>query len=157
MYYDKARTDSMGTLTVSGTTALTWAPGQVADVKRIVFVTTTALTVADSVITVAVRDVDDGNSTTIGTFTMVQSGSATDDVSYANIGNQGTGPTTASDGSTVYEGGDGVVEVLPGQELVLTSDGGSTAGAVEAYVEYIPGGFNEEADYVTAQMTFTAS
>lgn len=156
MYYDKARTDNIGSLDASGANTVAFAPGQPVDVTRIVLVTTVAHTTADATITVTVRDVDDGNSTTVGTFALAYDGSATDDVQYVNVAGEQVGPTTASDGSIVYGPNPGVIEVNPGQEIALTSDGGGDAGTYQVYVEYFPQGFTgaRVAHAVEVTMTF---
>lgn len=135
MFYDKNQTEHLGTLTVSGTTAVTrsWPMG--IHVKRILLVTTTALTTADAEIAVSV------DSTEVKAFDMVQSGSAIGDVSYGNMDTGASTTDPASDGSKVVEGGT-LQYVAPGEEVEIVSDGGPDAGAVELYIEYIPDGFN---------------
>lgn len=145
-YWTKALFANAGTLDASGANTVAFAPGEAIDVKRLILVTTVAHTTANATITVAVRDVDNGNSTTIGTFVLPFSGSAADDVQYVELGKPATTGTVASDGSTVYSSVDpgGLIEVLPGQEIALTSDGGGDAGSYAVYVEYMPKGFNPE-------------
>lgn len=157
MYFDKDRIDSAGALTDGGT--LEWAVGQVVDVKRLILVTTTAYTVADTTVTVSVRDVDNGNSTTIGTFVIPFTGSAADDVKFVNVGEpETTGSVSAIDGSLVFSNEPGgLLRINPGQELAIVDGGTQTAGASAVYVEYIPGGFQEyaDSDYSPAELTFT--
>lgn len=147
---------NLGTLDASGANAVVFAPGRPAIVRKIVTVTTIAQTTADAVITMAVRDVDDGNSTTQGTFTLPFTGSAADDVKFVKPGQPSATGATAVDGSTVYEGftPGGGIRVEVGQELSLTSNGGGDAGTYQVYVEYIDEGFNE-AD--GTELTFTAA
>lgn len=146
---------NVGAATISGTTAVTWAPGRPADVRRLILVTTTAVTVADATLTVSVRDVDDGNSTSYGTFVVPFTGSAADDVQYVDLVTTDTdGSTSAIDGSLVYTAG-GMIEVNPGQELVVVSDGGATAGVVQVYVEYQDLGFSGSRVEDATELTFT--
>lgn len=173
-YWTKDHYANVGSLDAAEASTVTYAPGEAIDVIRAILVTTEAQTAATATITVAVRDVDNGNSTTVGTFTMVVAGSALDKVDYVDFGKPPTTGTTASDGSLVYEGyntggvgfdGDGnvvntrtegVIEVLPGQEIAFTSDGGGDAGTYQVYIEYISKGFNPEVLDITAnERTFT--
>ena len=156
MYYDKTRIDNIGTLTVSGTTELVWAPGQAVKVKRVIMHTSTAVTVADATVSVKVRDLDGTPTATKGSFVVPFTGSAIDDTLFADIAANQTGPTTAADGSTVYAGGAGEIAVGQGEEFVLVSDGGSTAGAVTVYVEYVPEGFNG-VDGVGTKLAYTTA
>jgi hypothetical protein len=157
MYFDKDRVDSVGALTDGGT--LEWGVGQVVDVKRLILVTTTAYTVANDTVTVSVRDVDNGNSVTIGTFVITFAGSAADDVRFVNLGEPETaGSISPIDGSLIFDNEPGgLLRINPGQELVIVDGGQQTAGASALYVEYIPGGFQEYADsaYSPAEMPFT--
>lgn len=143
-YWTKDVQYNAGTLDASGANAIVFAPGRPVDVKRIVVVTTVAQTTADAVISVAVRDVDNGNSTAIGTFTLPFTGSAADDVKYVELGKPLTTGTTASDGSLVYKGHTpgGPVRVDVGQEMSLTSNGGGDAGTYQVYFEYLDQGFD---------------
>lgn len=147
MFYDKTQLYNAGTLDTSGANAIVFAPGQPVHVKRVIFVTTVAHTVANATISVAVRDVDNGNSVAIGSFVVPYSGSAADDVGFANIAANQTGPTTLSGNGISapvwYDGGAGDVLVVPGQEISLTSDGGGDAGTYQVYFEYVPTGFKE--------------
>lgn len=155
IYRDKI--DNLGTLDASGANTIVFAPGRQAVVRKIILITTVAQTVANATITVAVRDVDNGNSVTQGTFVMPFATSATDDVAFVKPGQPATAGTTAVDGSLVFEGyepGGGIV-VEPGQELALTSDGGGDAGTYQVYVESIDNPFVEaEAD---REITFVAA
>lgn len=157
-YWTKDHYANVGSLDASGANSVVYAPGEAIDAIRAILVTTVAQTVANATITVAVRDVDNGNSTTIGTFTLPFSGSAADDVQYADFGKPATTGTVETDGSTVYSSADpgGVIEVLPGQEIVFTSDGGGDAGTYQVYLEYVSKGFNPEVLGITDnERTFT--
>jgi hypothetical protein len=141
-----------------------FAPGTPIDVKRIVLVIVEAQSAATETLTVAVRDVDDGNSTTIGTFIMPAS--ATADAVYkvdlANVKTSVTG-TDASQPSTVTTGRvlgyqtnlPGVIEVNPGQEIVVTSGGtGTTTGQANVYFQYVEQG-NNPTRFNATDITFT--
>jgi hypothetical protein len=159
-FFTNAKFADLSTLDASGANAVQFNPGERAKVKRVILVTTVAQTTADATITVVVRDRDNGNSTTIGTFTLPFTGSATDDVQYAEFGNPSATADTGVDGSSVYSSVSpgGLIEVDPGQEMVFTSDGGGDAGTYHVYVEYIPEGFNPEVLGITAnERTFTAA
>lgn len=130
-----------------------YAPGRPIDVKRIVLVITELSNGAET-ITLAVRDVDDGNSTTIGTFT-IPDAAATDTVFKVDVANVKTAVTgtDASQPAEVTTGrvlgiqtnSPGVIEVNPGQEIVVTSTGGTaTTGQANVYFEYVAMGNNPD-------------
>jgi hypothetical protein len=157
-YWTKDMYANLSTLDASGANSVVYAPGESIDVKRLIFVTTVAQTVADAVLTVAVRDVDNGNSTTIGTVTLAFTGSTADDVQYTDLGKPATTGTVETDGSLVFSSDDpgGVIAIRPGQELAITSNGGGDAGTYQVYVEYISKGFNPEVlDITDNELTFT--
>lgn len=134
------------------TTPVTFAPGAPADVMRIIGVITEAST-GTSVVTVAVRNVDDTSSTTIGTFT-VPAGLALNSVFSIDIAGVKTAavvPTgEASQVAQVTTGRvlgyqtnqPGVIEVNPGQEMSFTSDAGGSAGMANLFVQYSRQGSN---------------
>lgn len=154
MFWDKARTDYVGNLDYAESVTLAFPVGQKVKIKRFVLVGVELGNGAE-VITVKVGDADGaGSPTTIGTFT-IPNAFAVDGVRYVNVAERMSGPTTESDGSTTYDGGSGLVEVNPGQEIQLISTGGTAStGQADVYVEYIPEGFNEE-DYT--ELAFTAA
>ena len=157
-YWTKDMYANLSTLDASGANAVEYAPGEAIDVKRAIFVTTVAQTVADATITVVVRDRDNGNSTTIGTFTLPFTGSALDKVYYVDFGKPDEDGTVETDGSLVFSSDEpgGLVEVLPGQEIVFTSDGGGDAGTYQVYLEYISKGFDPNVLGITDnERTFT--
>lgn len=143
--------DASGTNSIDFGLVATWF------LARIKMVTTIAHTVADATITVALRDKDDGNSTTLGTFTLPFSGSATDDIKYVDLIKPLTTATTSSiDGSTTYTTENkGPVKVLANQEIVLTSDGGGNAGTYLIYFEGVEEGLNSAV--TGSARTFTAA
>lgn len=155
IYRDKI--ENLGTLDASGANTIVYAPGRPVVIRRAILITTVAQTVADAVITVAVRDVDNGNSTSQGTFTIPFTDSAADDVAYVDIGKPATAGTVAVDGSTVYEGftPGGGVRVEPGQEISFTSDGGGDAGTYQVYLEMTDEGF--EVGDADREITFVAA
>jgi len=157
LFWTKSEFANLSTLDASGSNAVQYEPGQRIKAKRLILVTTVAQTVANATLTVVVRDRDNGNSTTIGTITVPFSGSALDKVLYADFGKPKTTATTGSDGSATYSTDPGgLVEVDPGQEIVITSDGGGDAGTYQVYLEYIPEGFDPYVQGVEDnEMTFT--
>lgn len=156
-YFERSIVADAGSLDLSGANTVAWSPGMQAQVKRVIFVTTTALTSANATVTVAVRKVDNTSSTTVGSFVAVQSGSALNDVSHAEISERQPASTTEVDGSTYIGPSPGMIEVDPDEEIAFTSNGGPDAGAVEVYVEYVPISFDPQASYVDAEMTFTVA
>jgi hypothetical protein len=158
-YYTKDDIANLGTLDASGANSVVFAPGRPVDVDRVIVVTTVAQTTADATITLGVRDVDNGNSVTKGSFVLPFTGSATDDVKYVNLVKPKTTATTASDGSITFTGYSpgGFIEVNPGQELFLTSDGGGDAGTYQVYVEYKDQGFSGSRIADAVELTFTAA
>lgn len=144
-------------LDASGANSIDFGLDSVWWLSTIRLITTVAQTVADATITVALRDKDDGNSTTLGTFVLPYSGSATDDIKYVQMIKPLTSATTSSiDGSTTYSAeGKGPVKVLANQEIVLTSDGGGNAGTYIIYFEGVEEGLNKRV-YGT-ELTLTAA
>jgi hypothetical protein len=141
-----------------------FAPGKPIDVKRIVLVIVEAQSAATETLTVVVRDVDDGNSTTIGTFVMPASAAADAvyKVDIANVDTAVTG-TDASQPADVTTGRvlgyqtnlPGVIEVNPGQEIAVTSGGtGTTTGQANVYFEYVEMGNNPDR-FDATDLTFT--
>lgn len=143
MFYDKDLVQLVGSLTDAGT--LVFAPGEAIKIKRIIHVTTTAYTVANDTVTLAVRNVDDTSSVNIMSYVIPFSGSALNKVMFANVREPSLTSTTGSDGSIVFTGGSGHLNLNPGQELLITDGGQQTAGNSAVYIEYIPSGFNERA------------
>lgn len=125
---------------------------------RIRLVTTVAHTTVNAVITVTLRDQDDANSTTLGTFTLPFTGSATDDVKFVDfIKPATTGTVSTIDGSTVFTAvGKGPVKVLPNQEIALTSDGGGATGTYNVFFEGVDEGLNNLYP-LGSELTFTAA
>lgn len=159
-YYADKAIANLGTLDTSGANTIVFAPGRPADVCRAILVNTVAHTVADAIITVAVRDVDNGNSTTIGTFTLPFTGSAADDVKYVElVFPDSDGEISSIDGSLTFssESPGGPIQVDVGQEISFTSNGGGDAGTYQVYVEYYDQPFQSEAGRVgnAAELTFT--
>lgn len=151
-------------LDASGANTAVITFGQRVAVSRLVLVTTVAQTVADATITVAVRDVDDGNSTTKGTFTLPFTGSATDDLKYVDLIKPSTSGAAGADSvtavpTTVYTtSGKGPIYIEANQELALTSDGGGNAGTYMIYAEGWPEGNNVKDDSpAMSERTFTAA
>lgn len=142
-----------------------YAPGKPIDVKRVVLVIKEASNGAET-ITIAVRNVDDTGSTTIGTFA-IPNGAALNAVYKVDIAGVKSSAVTPSgehsqpadvtlgrvDG--YYTNLPGVIEVNPGQEISLTSTGGTaTTGQANVYLEYVEQGNNPERFDPTA-LTFT--
>lgn len=141
MHFDKARMELIGSVDISGANSGVLEVGAPTHVKRIVAVVTTAVTVAAATITVSKRNASgSGGSTTYGTFDIPVA--AVNAVYFANVLKPSTTASTGSDGSTVYTTPT-QIRVDPGQELVVTSDGGATAGVVTFWADMIPDGFDE--------------
>lgn len=153
-YFVQERVDPVGALTLTGTTAVAFAPGGPIDVQWLDFVATTAVTAA-STVTVAVRNVDDTSSVTIGTITIPTL--ALNEVARVGIVKPATAGSTAIDGSLVFKGYNpgGAVQVNPGQELALIPVANGAAGVVQAYVKYYKQGFNGERVDDVKVATFT--
>lgn len=137
------------------TAAVAYAPGKPIDVKRAVGVITEA-SAGSSVVTVAVRNIDDTGSTTIGTFTVPAglalnsvfavelAGVDPDAVIEASGGISQPAEVTTGRVNGYQSNQPGVIEVNPGQEISFTSDGGGTAGIANLYIEYVEMGNNPD-------------
>lgn len=158
-------TDAISLQLGAGTTPAVYAPGKPIDVKRIVLVMTTAQATSAATVTVAVRNVDDSSSTTIGTFVTpaVMALNAVFKVDIAGVDADAVTPTgehsqvadvTLGRVDGYFTNLPGVIEVNPGQEISLTSDGGGDTGVANAYFEYSEQGNNPERFEPTA-ITFT--
>lgn len=128
------------------TTPVVFQPGKPAAVKRVVGVITEA-SAGTSVVTVAVRNVDDTGSTTIGTITIPASLAlnAVFKIELAGVKTTAVTPTGEHSQSSLVTMGrvdgyqtnlPGEIEVAVGQELSFTSDAGGSAGMANWYVEY---------------------
>lgn len=167
-YWDKReRFENVGTLTVSGSTALVKPFGRIVDVKRLILLTTTAQTVADDTVTVAVRKLDNTSSTTAGTFVATFTGSALNQVRFVDFGLPSDDPEadTVQDqlirsASVVYSAPQPrLLRLYPDEELVITPAAGATAGAYDVWVQFQDLGFNpkDNPDYTPVELTFTAA
>lgn len=157
MYWDKAHVAELGTFAIDTAGQVAYVPGVPIDAFRVVLVIDEALTVADSVITVEVQDMSGATVTTVGTATAAFTGSAVGDVLTFLIDESNGDGTTGSDGSLVQATDGGVVEVDPGFQIALVSDGGSTAGGAQAFIEYVPQGFSGERVEDAVELEFTSA
>lgn len=130
-----------------------YTPGQPVDVFSLVMVCT-EVSAGSSIVTVTKRNVDDTSSVTLGTFT-VPASIALNATRRVMLAKSKTAATTGADGSTVYDAGTGVIELNPGEELVLTSDGVGTAGIFNVYVEHMPQGVNKRGTFTYTELAFT--
>jgi hypothetical protein len=153
-YFTTVRTDLIGAVTLTGTTAVVFATGIPVDVQHLNFVVSTAITAA-STINVAVRNVDDSSSRAIGTIVLPIT--AINKVVRVGIVRPKEAETIAADGSKAYSGYNpgGPVLVNPGEELVLTPAANGAAGVVQAYAEYYEQGFSGSRVDGTVAGTFT--
>jgi hypothetical protein len=153
-YMTKDQFLDIGSLTDGGTLVYN-APVPI-HIKRIVLRTTTAYTVADDTVTVIVRDNDDTPTATKGSFVMAFTSSAIGDVTEVVLDSANPAATVAADGSLYSKPGPGFIELLPGQEFVLTDGGTQTAGASQVYIEFVKQGFGQSDStnpYKSAQYT----
>ncbi len=143
-YWGTEKTVLVGSLTVSGANTVAVAFGGPVAVKRLILVTTTALTTADSKLTIGVRDATgDTNSSNHSAYTATFSGSAANDVKEILLGVPDTAAVaTGSDGLDVHSATPILLQVSSKQEIHITSDGGSDAGAVVIYAQVQELGFH---------------
>lgn len=149
------RIASVGSLNLgAGAATVVYATGRPINIKRITMVMTTAQATAGAVITFGVRNVDDTSSTTIGTFT-TPAVAALNAVLKADVAGVKAGVTTydswgISQSASVTTGRvvgvqanqPGDVELNPGQEFWITSDGSGDTGVANVYIEYQDQGSN---------------
>jgi hypothetical protein len=155
-YFTTEQVQSIGTVTLTGTTAVPLAVGRPIDVQELIFVVTTATTAASS-IAVSVANIDGTNSVAVGTV-VIPTGMALNAVVAVGIVQPKTTATTAIDGSKTFSGYNpgGPVKVNPGQKLVLTPAANGAAGVVTAYARYYEQGLSGDRYQPTAA-TFTAA
>lgn len=136
-YWGKEIVLEVGDLDVSGSNEVSIAFGRPVDVKRVIMVTTTALTAADAELTVGWRKVDDTGSEDHSTWTLVQEDSALNDVSEILLAESKADDagTTGVDDSTVHTAGDDLIHVDSDEEFFIESDGGPDAGDVKVFVQ----------------------
>lgn len=151
MFWREYDIRDLGSVDISGANATTAVEvGEKWSIKRIIGVVTVATTgAAASVITMAIRDADGNGSADVGTFT-VPSGVAVNTVFYVDPAKPDTDGTAAVDGTTLYTDDPDMPVVLPGEEFLLTSNGGGDAGTVRFFVQYQRGGFVPGSHPVTA-------
>lgn len=154
MYWDYNRIDrASGPITLTGTTAVTFASGGPVDVKRVILVMTTANSVARTV-NFGVRNVDDSSSVTLGSFVVPIT--PINGVVHAVVAEQGDGNvTTGADGSAVNGPAWGIIQLDPGQEFWIAAATASGTGIADVHVEYIVQGYSGERVEDTAQAVVT--
>lgn len=156
MYWDKNHTANLGSVDISGANATTpyEAMGPI-DIKAITGVVTVATTGATpSVITLAKRLANAGSSVNQISFT-VPSGLAVNSVFRVLFERAPTAGVVASDGSTVYSSGDGVMELNPGEEFLLTSGGEGDAGTITFGMEFYPQGYAKRGNFTFTEIVAT--
>lgn len=142
-YWGKEKTVLVGSLVVSGSNTVAVAFGGPVAVKRLILVTTTALTDADSKLIIGVRDsTNDTNSTNHSAYTATYTASAVNDVKEVLLGVPDTAAVEAVDGLDTHAATPVLLEVGSQQEIFILSDGGSTAGAVVIYAQVQELGFH---------------
>lgn len=142
-------------LTTSGTNTVVFANGKPMNIKRIVAVVATAITVTTVIANFGVRNVDDSSSVVYGTITMPLA--ALNAVLSADIAQSYAAPqiydtwgisqsplVTTGRINGVQTSLPGEVKVNPGQEFFVTVTQASTAGAVALYIEYQEEGNNPD-------------
>jgi len=134
-FWGKTDVKEVGDLTVSGANTVVKPFGRPVDLIRLIFVTTTAITVANATITIGKRKVDDTGVVQHSQWTLPFTGSALNDVHEILPAESLAGAvgTTGVDGSTVHTAGNDFLQVNADEELYVTSDGGPTAGAVKVF------------------------
>jgi hypothetical protein len=145
-------TEDEVTAAISASTAggsAVFAPGKPADVKRVILAVAVTNTVAATG-TVAIRNIDDSSSVTVGTFT-VPINSPVNTVYAIEIATskatvQLPGTSQVSDVTTgkvdgYFTSEPGVAEVNVGKEIVVSFAGG-TGGTVNVHFEYVEQGNN---------------
>jgi hypothetical protein len=136
-------------LTTSGANTAKLDAGKRVSVSRIRFVTTTALTVSDTIVSIRKRKVDGTSSTTLGAVTLPFTGSALNDVQFVNFlkpsttGAAGADSTTALPTTVFTTSGKGPVYLEADEEIAVVVTSTSTAGAVLVYFEGVNDGFNQ--------------
>jgi hypothetical protein len=142
--YLQKRVKELGTWTLSGVSTIAWDPGFPAMILRLVFVYTTANSVAANIITAQRRPIAGvaANQVVLGVFpttAVAPQGS----VDHLEVGFPVASVTTP--GVTSLGGGPSSIAfsaqnpwtINPGQDFALVSAAGGTAGVVDAYVEYV--------------------
>lgn len=137
-YYEKARTVQVGSLTLSGANTVAWQPGEPVDIRRVVFVVTTAASGSNATLTIGSRKADGSNAVQHSQFVFATASGAVNSVHYYVVGEATDTGTTAVDGSTTYAAAPGLLEIDPGEEVYISSNGAPTAGVVDVYIDYIP-------------------
>lgn len=162
MIYDRETMTEVAVNSDYGTagTFILWTPGTPAWIKKLVLICTVASTVAPSIVTLGIRNVDDTSSVTLGTFS-IPAGIALNNVRFVDLIKPKTAAVVSTiDGSTTYFGSPGMPKIKPGQELFATTDGAGTGGSFNVHVNYMPDGFNERATvaeqgYAPTELAFT--
>ena len=150
-YFTKDQYLDIGAMAKAAT--VTYSPPVAIDVKRIIVRTTTAYTVANTIVTVNVMDIDGSPTATKGTFTIPFTGSTIGDVSWVDLKSANPAATTAADGSLYSKPGPSFITVLPGQSLQIVDAGSQTAGASQLYIEFEKLGYNPNAGTTNATKT----
>lgn len=138
-YFTKDQFLDIGPMAKAATVA--YSPPVPIEVKRILVRVTTAYTVANTVVTVNLMDIDGSPTVTKGTFTIAFSGSTIGDIINVDLKSANPVATLAADGSLYSKPGPGFISVGVGQSLQIVDAGSQTAGASELYIEYEKQGY----------------
>lgn len=154
-YFTKDQFLDIGAMAKAATVA--YSPPVPIDVKRIIVRVTTAYTVANTVVTVNVMDIDGSPTATKGTFTIAFSGSTIGDIINVDLKSANPVATVAADGSLYSKPGPGFISLQPGQSLQIVDAGSQTAGASQLYIEFEKQGFlpNVGTTNATKSSTYT--
>ncbi len=142
-YWGAYKFAKVGSLVVSGANTVTLDFGQPVDVKRLVLVTTTAVTVANAKLTVGKRKLDNTGSSNHSAYTMTFTGSAINDVKEILLGVPDTAAVVAVDGLDTHAATPVLLELAANEEVFITSDAGATAGACDIYAQVQEQGFHQ--------------
>ncbi len=141
-YWGAYKTIPIGSIDASESNTTAFQFGQPVDVKRIIFVTTQAQTVADAKITVGVRDLDGSPSESHSAYTLAFTGSAIGDVQTAELAVPDTAAVVAVDGLDTHAATPITLAVDSDRELFILTDAGGDAGIYDLYAQVQELGFH---------------
>ncbi len=143
-FWGATKTVSVGSMDAAESNTLTLEFGQPVAVKRLIWVTTQAQTVADAKITIGTRDADgSSNSVSHSAYTLPNSGSALGDVQTMELAVPDTAAdATGSDSLDVFSATPVLLEVTVDRQLFVTTDAGGDAGIYDVYVQVQELGFH---------------
>ena len=154
-YWGATKTVPIGSIDAAESNTTVFTFGQPVDIKRLIFVTTEAQTVATAKITVGVRDLDGSPTESHSAYTLPFSGSLIGDVQVMELAEPDTAAVVAVDGLDTHAATPTTLLVASNRELFILTDAGGNAGIYDIYAVVQELGFHVGAGDTGTSETLT--